>query len=60
MAKLKKNTVIHPFGPASNIDNSNITDNIAVYLLESGKATEEDFEELPAEKKKTVKNDKNK
>jgi len=56
MAKLKEEKFLTPFGEKSRIDNSNITDEIATYLLESGKAVEEDFEELPgkAEKPKPV------
>lgn len=52
MAKLKEGVEIRPFGASSLINNENITDNIALYLLESGKATKEDFEELPKVKQK--------
>jgi hypothetical protein len=42
--KLKEGVVLRPFGPSSQIDNSNLTDEIAEFLLASGRAKKEDFE----------------
>lgn len=57
MAKyiLKEGVEIHPFGETTNINAANITDNIAEYLIESGKATLEDFEPI-IEKQQTTNN----
>lgn len=44
--KLKEGVVINPFGLSSVIDNDNLTDEIAEYLIESGKASKEDFETI--------------
>jgi len=45
MAKytLKEGIELQPFGETSKIDNSNLTDAIAEYLIEAGRANEEDF-----------------
>lgn len=45
--KLKEGVELHPYGEDSLINNDNLTDAIAEYLIESGRATAEDFE--PAE-----------
>ena len=58
MAKLKEGLVLKPFGANSVIDNSNITDEIAQWLLETEKAKKEDFEELPQTNIKTTKKQK--
>lgn len=42
--RLKDGVEIRPFGPSSLITNENLTDAMAEYLIESGKASEEDFE----------------
>lgn len=60
MAKLKEGVEIRPFGASSLINNENLTDNIALYLLESGKADKEDFEELPKLKQKQNEKDNDK
>lgn len=61
MAKLKDNVVLRPFGLNSCIDNSNITNDIAKWLLDNGKAKKEDFEILPKQEEKEKKtNTKNK
>lgn len=52
-AKLKEGVVLQPYGANSLIDNSNLTDEIALFLLETGRAIEEDFEALPNKKRKT-------
>lgn len=41
---LKEGVVLKPFGANTTITNENLTDEIAEYLLESGKATKEQFE----------------
>lgn len=46
-AKLKEGVVLRPYGPSSEITNESLTDEVAVYLLESGKAQESDFEVAP-------------
>lgn len=51
MYKLKEGVELHPFGASTTINNSNLTDDIAQWLLENGKASPEDFETLPKEKK---------
>ena len=52
MAKyiLKEGVEVHPFGETTTINASNITDNIAEYLIESGKATLENFEAIIEDK----------
>lgn len=45
--KLKEGVVLRPFGPSSAIDEKNITDENATFMLESGRASEDDFETLP-------------
>jgi len=50
--KLKEGVVIRPNGAMTEINNDNLTDAIAEYLIESGKATKEDFESGKAETKK--------
>lgn len=55
MAKLKEGVILRPYGPASLIDNDNITDEIAQLLLDSGRAEESDFAELPGKEKKAAK-----
>lgn len=42
--KLKEGVVLRPYGESSLIDNDNLTDELAVYFLETGKAQKEDFE----------------
>lgn len=46
-AKLKDGVTLHPFGLASVIDNSNLTNEIATLLLKKGRAKKEDFITLP-------------
>lgn len=48
--KLKEGVVLNPFGGNSQIDNENITDEIAEYLLSVERATKEDFEEIKLKK----------
>ena len=52
MAKyiLKEGITLHPFGETTNIDNTNLTDTIAEFLIESERATLEDFEAIEVEK----------
>ena len=52
MAKyiLKEGVVLNPFGAGSVIDEKNITDEIAEYLIEAGRATKEDFEPIKKDK----------
>lgn len=51
--KLKEGVEIYPNGKAfGKITNENLTDAIAEYLLESGKAQESDFESLEKKEKK--------
>jgi len=40
---LKEGIVLHPNGAQSKLDNSNITDTIALMLIEKGRANESDF-----------------
>lgn len=54
--KLKKGVILRPAGADSLIDNENLTDAIAEYLIESGKANKEDFE--ITEEKQTNKKEK--
>ena len=42
--KLKEGVVLNPFGEDSLINNDNLTDTIAEYLLSVGRASEEDFD----------------
>ena len=46
-AELKDGVVLSPFGANSKIDNSNLTDEIAILLLKKGRATKEQFKQLP-------------
>jgi len=47
--KLKEGLFISPFGGNTRIDETNLTDEIAEYLIESGKASKEDFEKSKPE-----------
>ena len=49
--KLKEGVTLNPFGGTSEINNDNLTDNIAEYLIEAGRATLEDFEEVKEKEK---------
>lgn len=53
--KLKEGVTFRPFGTGV-IDNTNLTDTIAEFLLESGRATKEDF--VQEEKKQPLKKNK--
>lgn len=46
-AKLKDGVIVRPNGPASKIEGK-VDNDVALYLLESGSAKEDDFEVLPA------------
>lgn len=52
MYKLKKEIVLRPFGSLSKIDNDNLTDEIAEFLLKNGRAKESDFETQVKQNKK--------
>jgi len=57
-AKFKSGVEIRPFGQSSLIGPKDLTDEIATWLLDSERATKEDFETLPKgwkEKTKTTK-----
>lgn len=41
--RIKEGTVLRPFGPSSSLQGE-ISDEMAKYLIESGKAKESDFE----------------
>lgn len=43
--KLKKGVVLKPYGDRSEINNDNLTDEIAEFLIETKKARKEDFEQ---------------
>jgi hypothetical protein len=51
--KLKEGVVLRPFGPDSSITNENLTDAIAEHLLESERASVEDFEVSEDKKSKS-------
>lgn len=53
-ARFKKGFVVRPFGATSKIDNSNLTDEIAGFLLDSGRVTKDAFEVLPGKPKTTT------
>jgi hypothetical protein len=57
MAKyqLKEGVELHPFGENSSITNKNLTDVIADFLIESGRASIEDFEPLESKETKPKK-----
>lgn len=44
--KLKEGVELRPNGPGTLITNENLTDAIAEYLLEQGRAKPEDFEDV--------------
>jgi len=46
MYRLKEGIELHPCGENSLINNDNLTDAIAEFLIESGRASLEDFEPL--------------
>ena len=50
--RLKEGVELRPYGPTSLVNNDNLTDEIAVYLLETGKAQPSDFENEPTAKKR--------
>lgn len=57
--KLKEGVVLHPSGKASRIDNTNLTDELAEYFLQTGKATADQFEVeegIQSEQKENKKN----
>lgn len=58
MAKLKADRSFDTHGTGNLVTNENLNYNIARYLLESGLATEDDFEELPKKEEKNKKNNK--
>ena len=58
MYKLKEGVILRPFGSLSQIDNSNLTDEIAKFLLSNGRAKESDFEDLKEVKQVNKKNKK--
>ena len=41
--KLKEGVELRPYGPNTQITNENLTDAIAMFLIETGKAKKEDF-----------------
>lgn len=45
MAKyqLKEGVVLKPYGVNSKVDNSNLTDELAEFFIETNRATKEDF-----------------
>lgn len=47
---LKEGVEIRPFGSGSLIEKHTLTDEIAEYLIETGRATKEDFEPIKKEK----------
>ena len=47
--KLKEGVILSPCGGNSKIDNSNLADDIAEYLLEQGRASLDDFEPIEGE-----------
>ena len=47
--KLKEGVVLEPYGERSSITNENLTDVIAVHLLNNGRAKLEDFETVDEE-----------
>ena len=47
MAKLKADIELKPYGENSTPFKGEVADDVAAYLIESGKACEDDFEELP-------------
>jgi hypothetical protein len=51
--KLKEGIVLRPFGTGT-ITNENLTDDVAEWLLENGKATQDQFEGIEKESKKTT------
>ena len=53
--ELKENVVLRPFGVNSLIDNSNLTDSIAEYLIKEGRAELTDFKEIKNNNNKKVK-----
>ncbi len=53
--KLKKGIVLHPYGKMSRLDNSNLTDEIAEFMIKNGRAKKTDF----IIKKNTIKNGNN-
>jgi hypothetical protein len=48
MAKLKEGVELQPYGERSKVFSGEIDNQSALYFLESGKASPEDFEELPS------------
>jgi hypothetical protein len=50
--KLKDGVVINPFGANTEINNDNLTDTIAEYLIETKKASKDDFVGVKEDKKK--------
>lgn len=53
--ELKENVTLRPFGVNSLIDNSNLTDSIAEYLIKEGRAELTDFKEIKNNNNKKVK-----
>ena len=47
MYKLKEGITLRPFGETSLINNDNLTDTLAAWLLETGRASAEDFADTP-------------
>jgi len=54
MAKLKDNIELTPYGINSTPFKGEVADDVAAFLIESGKATEDDFEVLPGNKVKKI------
>jgi len=59
-AKLNKGVIINAFGPTNTITEKSLTDEIAVFLLDSGRATKEQFATLPKGWKEAEKPEENK
>lgn len=54
--ELKDGVILRPFGENSLIDNNNLTDTIAKFLLEQGRAKLTDFKEIKNNNNKKIKN----
>lgn len=54
MAKLKDNIELRPYGINSTPFKGEVADDVAAFLIESGKAQPEDFEVLPGNEVKKI------
>lgn len=54
MAKLKDNIELTPYGINSTPFKGEVADDVATFLIESGKAQPEDFEVLPGNEVKKI------